>query len=339
MIICRTPYRLSFFGGATDYPAWYNENPGAVLATSIDKYCYLLCRWLPPFFEHKHRLVWSQIEKPQEVSEIRHPSIRETLKYMGISQGIEIQHAGDLPARTGMGTSSSFTVGLLHALYALKGIKPDKMQLALEAIHIEQDMIGENVGSQDQVMSAFGGFNRIQFDNNGITIAHVMQPDITTSPPIRKPVRSKRLKELEGCLMLFFTGFSRIASKIAAEQIERVKDNTPILKSLYEMVGEGEKILTSNSDLSQFGKLLDEGWKLKRRLSDKVSTDYIDFLYNAALDAGAIGGKVCGAGGGGFLLLFVPPELQEAVRKRLKSLLEVPFQFETSGSTVIFYEP
>lgn len=322
MIICRTPYRLSFFGGATDYPAWYREHGGAVLGTTINKYCYISCRWLPPFFEHRHRIVYSKIEFPQEIEEISHPSVRETLKFMQIRNGIEIHHAGDLPHRTGMGTSSSFTVGLLHALYALKGTMASKKQLALDAIHIEQDVIRESVGSQDQVHAAFGGFNRIDFSRDAITVTPIT-------------ANSRRLKDY---LMLFFTGFQRTASQIAAKVIQELPKHSQELTEMHQMVEEAINTLKSN-EIADFGRLLHQSWQLKCSLASGVSTDYIDFLYNAALDAGAIGGKVCGAGGGGFLLLFVPPELQEAVRKRLKSLLEVPFQFETSGSTVIFYEP
>lgn len=320
-VISRTPYRISFFGGGTDYPSWYRENPGAVLATSIDKYCYLMCRWLPPFFEHKYRIVWSRIELLQEVEEINHPAVREALKFLEINHGVEIHHAGDLPAGTGMGTSAAFTVGLLHALYALKGIEVAKRRLALEAIHIDQDM--ETVGSQDQTTSAFGGFNRIAF------AMKQSLHDIKVTP-----VKSHRLKELEGCLMLFFTGFSRTASKIAGEVIEKVKDNKSILMRFYELVDEATGILLTNNSLLQFGKLLGESWKLKRRLTDKISTDYIDYLYANALSAGAIGGKLLGAGGGGFLLFFVEPDAQPKVKERLSSLLHVPFKFENSGSQI-----
>lgn len=321
MIISRAPYRISFFGGGTDYPAWYRDNPGAVLATSIDKYCYLICRWLPPFFEHRYSVTWSQVERVQEIDEIKHPSVREILKFMGITEGIDIHHTGDLPARAGMGTSSAFTVGLLNALYALRGIKRTKIRLALEAIHIDQNIIKENVGSQDQTTAAFGDFNRIDFTGQGIKVT---------------PINSERLKELESCLMLFFTGFSRTASQIAKEQIEKIKENSASLLSMYQMVDEGVRILTSKTNLSDFGKLLNESWKLKRCLSDKVSTEYIDYLYSNAISAGAIGGKLLGAGGGGFMLLFVEPDLQSRVKERLASLLCVPFKFETAGSQIIF---
>ncbi len=320
-VMSRTPYRVSFFGGGTDYPAWYMGNPGAVLATSIDKYCYLLCRWLPPFFEHKHRIVWSQIELTQEVDDIRHPSVREALKFMKINDGVEIHHAGDLPAMTGMGTSSAFTVGLLNALHSLQGEKATKMQLAVEAIYIEQEMIKENVGSQDQVTSAFGSFNRIDFGG-----------DLTVTP-----IKSNRLKELEASLMMFFTGFLRKAQQIAGEWIERTPINKPTLQTMYQMVAEGEKLLTGSGNLSDFGKLLDESWKFKRTLSKRVSAEYIDFLYTNAICAGATGGKLLGAGGGGFLLLFVEPDKQAMVKKRLSRLLEVPFKFEREGSQIILH--
>lgn len=326
-VMSKTALRISFFGGGTDYPAWYRENPGAVLASSIDKYCYLLCRWLPPFFEHKHRIVWSEIETPQDVDEIRHPSVRETLKFLDITNGVEIHHAGDLPAMTGMGTSSAFTVGLLNALYALKGTKLNKLALALEAIHIEQDLIGEAVGSQDQVTSAFSGFNRIDF---------AMKQDNPKLHDIKvTPIESKRVKELESYLMLFFTGFSRTASQIAKEQIDRVKDNKSALQTMYEMVDEGVKVLTGSGNLADFGCLLDKGWRLKRTLGRGVSTEYIDYLYSTAITAGAIGGKLLGAGGGGFLLLFVEPDRQLAVKERLR-LLQVPFKFVANGSKIIF---
>jgi len=329
MIISRTPYRVSFFGGSTDYPAYYSEHPGAVLATPIDKYCYLLCRWLPPFFEHKHHIAYSQIERPQEIDEIRHPAVRETLRFLNITEGVSINHAGDLPARAGMGTSSSFAVGLLNALYTLKDITANnKMQLALDTIYVEQELAKEAVGSQDQTTAAFGGFNRIDFAIN------------KDNPRLHNikvtPIKSDRIKELEKCLLLFFTGFSRTASQIAREQIQRTHDNKSILAEMYDMVGEGVKILTGKANLTDFGRLLDEGWRLKRNLSKRVSTEYIDYLYANAIGAGAIGGKLLGAGGGGFLLFFVEPDVQPKVKERLSSLLHVPFRFESSGSTIIF---
>ena len=328
MIITRTPFRISFFGGGTDYPAWYQEHGGAVLATTIDKYCYISCRYLPPFFEHKHRIVYSHIENVRDVSEIKHPAVRAILGWAGCDKGLEIHHDGDLPARSGLGSSSSFTVGLVHALAALQGKYITKEALSENAIHIEQKIIGENVGSQDQISAAFGGFNRIEFRHN---------ETFQVSPII---LTKDRLHELQGYLMLFFTGFSRIASEIAKSKIDNLKNREVELKLMKEMVDEAIKILQgANNPVSEFGKLLHQGWQYKRTLSEKVSTPEIDFFYDEAMRAGATGGKILGAGGGGFLLLFVHPELQSKVRERLQHLIHVPFQFEDSGSRVVLYQP
>ncbi|MFC1954119.1 kinase [Chloroflexota bacterium] len=327
MIISRTPFRISFFGGGTDYPVWYRENGGAVLGTSIDKYCYITCRCLPPFFEHKHRIVYSQAELVRDIDEIRHPAVRETLRFMEITEGMEIHHDGDLPARTGLGSSSSFTVGLLHALYALKGIMPTKMQLARDAIRIEQNILKENVGSQDQSLAAFGGFTRIDFSG---------EQDIEIK---RIAIKPERVESLQNHLMLFFTGFSRTASEIAGEQIKQTPHKKRELAEMHRMVDEAINILNGDYDLSDFGRLLHESWQLKRSLTDKISTPYTDFLYEKATSAGATGGKLMGAGGGGFMLFFAKPELQPKVREALDNLLCVPFRFENSGSQIIFYEP
>ena len=323
MIISRTPLRVSFFGGSTDYPVWYRENPGAVLATTIDKYCWVTCRYLPPFFEHKHRIVWSFIELVQKIDDIKHPGVRETLKFMKVAEGLEIHYDGDLPSQTGLGSSSAFVAGLLHALYAMKGIEPADMQLALSAIHIEQELIRENVGSQDQTMAAFGGFNRVDFLGDNISVTPIQVPP-------------ERLDQLQSHLMLLFTGFQRTASQIAGEQIKETPSHVSELKEMYYLVKEAENILCSDTDLVGFGKLLHESWKLKRSLTSKISTPYIDYLYDKAINAGAIGGKITGAGGGGFLLLFVTPELQSKVKESLGNLLHVPFRFEDEGSKVIF---
>ncbi|MFC1984897.1 kinase [Chloroflexota bacterium] len=327
MIISRTPFRISFFGGGTDYPVWYRENSGAVLGTTIDKYCYITCRCLPPFFEHKYRVVYSQAELVRDIDEIRHPAVRETLRFMKIAEGMEIHHDGDLPARTGLGSSSSFTVGLLHALYALKGTIPAKMQLAREAICIEQDILKENVGSQDQVLAAFGGLSRVDF--NG-------EYDIEIKGITIKP---ERVESLQNHLMLFFTGLSRTASEIASEQIKQTPNNKRELTEMHRMVDAAISILNGDNDLSDFGRLLHESWQLKRSLTDKISTPYTDFLYETATRAGATGGKLLGAGGGGFMLFFVKPELQPKVKEALGNLLCVPFRFESSGTQIIFYEP
>lgn len=326
MIISRTPFRVSFFGGGTDYPAWYQEHKGAVLATTIDKYCYITCRYLPPFFEHKSRIIYSVTEHVQNVAEIDHPSVREVLKFLNIHEGIEIHHDGDLPARTGLGSSSSFTVGLLNGLYALKGIMTTKEQLAREAIHIEQDLIKENVGCQDQALAAYGGLNYLEFGG-----PHHLQVRMVTVEP-------DRLKDLQSHLMMFFTGFSRTASEIAAHQIKNTPNKIKELNEIYGLTKHALDVL-KGGDLLDFGCLLHESWQLKRSLSEKISTPHIDEIYQAARDAGAQGGKLLGAGGGGFVLIFAAPEVQPKVRAQLKNLLEIPFKFETLGSQIIFYQP
>lgn len=328
MIITRTPFRISFFGGGTDYPAWFRESGGAVLATTIDKYCYISCRFLPPFFEHKHRIVYSRIENVREISEIEHPAVRAVLGWAKVEEGTEIHHDGDLPARSGLGSSSSFTVGLVNALFALKGRHISKEALAAHAIDIEQNIICENVGSQDQVSAAFGGFNRIAFHPNG---------SFDVAPVILAP---KRLAELESHLLLCFTGLARIASEVAKSKIANMKDRKTELTRMGAMVDQAIAILADDhAPIEEFGKLLDESWKYKRSLSDRVSTPEVDRIYENAMKAGAVGGKILGAGGGGFLLLFVKPERQAQVRGRLRDLVHVPFKFENSGSRVVLYQP
>lgn len=326
MIISRTPFRMSFFGGGTDYSGWFNEQPGAVLATTIDKYCYITCRYLPPFFDHRSRIIYSVTEHVRSVDEIDHPSVREVLRFLNIHDGIEIHHDGDLPARTGLGSSSAFTVGLLNSLYALKGQMVTKERLAKEAIYVEQEMIKESVGCQDQTLAAYGGFNYIEFGG-----ANHLRVQPLTIPPVK-------LNALQDHLMLFFTGFSRTASQIAQHQVKNIPQKKQELLRMYEMVQEAVDILNGN-DLLAFGRLLDESWKLKRSLSDKVSTQQIDDIYSAACRAGAVGGKLLGAGGGGFVLLFVEPKNKAKVRESLGGLLEIPIKFENLGSQIIFYQP
>ena len=327
MIISRTPFRISFFGGGTDYPVWYREEPGAVLAATINKFCYITCRYLPPFFEHKSRIVWSMIERVNHTEEIQHPAVRAGLEFVGIRQGVELHHDGDLPARTGLGSSSSFTVGLLHTLYGLKGQRVSKRQLARDAIHVEQELLKEAVGSQDQVMAAYGGLNRVDFDVDG---------DIRVCPI---PLPAERRKALETHLMLFFTGISRTASEIARTQIASTRSNQAPLRAMYQQVDRAIEILHGSEDLAAFGELLHEGWLLKRSLTDRISTSTIDACYERARAAGAIGGKLLGAGGGGFLLLFVRPEEHGRVSDALRELLHVPFHFESGGSQIVFYDP
>ena len=327
MIISRTPFRISFFGGGTDYPAWFKEHKGVVLATTIDKYCYITCRYLPPFFEHRSRIIYSKMEHVHKIKEINHPAVREALRFLNIHEGIEIHHDGDLPARTGLGSSSSFTVGLLNSLYALKGQMPTKERLAREAIYIEQEMCLENVGCQDQTLAAYGGFNLIEFGGQD----HLKVQNVT--------IHKQKLDDLQNHLMLYFTGFSRTASKIAAHQIKNIPQKNKELKTIYQMTLHALDILNGHHHLNEFGKLLHESWQVKRQLSDKISTRHIDLIYETAKRAGAVGGKLLGAGGGGFILLFASPDRQKKIKQKLKKLLLVPFQFENLGSQIIFYQP
>lgn len=330
MIITRAPFRISFFGGGTDYPAWYKENGGAVLSTTINKYCYISCRYLPPFFAHKHRIVWSHIELPNEIEEIQHPAVREALKYLNINEGVEIHHKADLPARSGMGSSSTFSVCLLHALHSLIGKIISKRELALHAIHLEQERLKENVGSQDQVAAAYGGFNKIEFGGPNHLEIH---------PIIISPEKSDLL---QNHFMLFFTGLSRTANEIVVEQIKNTEQKKKDfeLQMMREMVDEAIKILIKPNDgIDEFGKLLHEAWKIKRELSSQITNSHIDDIYETGLKAGASGGKLLGAGGGGFILFFAKPENQPKIKESLKHLLYVPFRFENSGSQIIYYDP
>ena len=325
MIISRTPFRISFFGGGTDYPVWYENYGGSVLSTTIDKYCYLTCRYLPPFFEHKHRIVYSKVDTVNRIRDIRHPAARAILQFMKIRNGVEVHHDGDLPARTGLGSSSAFTVGLLNSLYALKGVMPTKHRLAKEAMHVERDLLRENVGSQDQVAVSYGGFNKLNFEKDGgFSVEPIILP-------------GQKLAELENCLMLFFTGFSRTASRIAKNQIKNTANKKIELIRMHSMVEEAKNILIEGSDITEFGKLLYDSWMMKKSLTDMISTPEIDAIYDMAMRAGATGGKLLGAGGGGFILFFVKPELQARVRKKLHKLLYVKFRFENQGSRIIFY--
>jgi D-glycero-alpha-D-manno-heptose-7-phosphate kinase len=326
MIISRTPFRVSFFGGGTDYPAWYREHGGAVLSTAINKYCYITCRYLPPFHDFKYLIRYYKREEARTLDEIQHPSVRESLRFMEIERGVDLVHHADLPARSGLGSSSTFTVGLLHALYALKHEMPTKRQLAINAIRVEQDRIGEHVGSQDQTAAAFGGLNRIEFGGAN---------EIAVTPLIVAP---ERLDRLQHHLMLFFTGFSRIASEVARDQIEQIPNRTRELRDMLGLVQEAEAVLTSKQDrLEEFGQLLDQQWRIKRGMSSRVSTSEIDEMYEAARRTGALGGKLLGAGGGGFLLLFVRPEQQLHVTAALHKLLLVPTRFDHLGSQIIYY--
>jgi D-glycero-alpha-D-manno-heptose-7-phosphate kinase len=328
MVITRTPLRISFFGGGTDYPVWYREHGGAVLATTIDKSCYITCRRLPPFFEYHSRISYSKVENVRDNKLIEHPSVRGCLRFLGIEDGVEIHHIADLPARTGLGTSSAFTVGLLLGLYALQHRMRDKHALAVDAIHVEQELLQEAVGAQDQVSAAHGGFNRINFRTDGtIEVKRVL-------------AEPSRLVELNQHLALYFTGFTRTASEIAQEQVRMTPQRKQELGAMFQLVDEAESVVTNpRRSLDEFGRLLHEGWKIKRSLTQKITNANIDEIYEAGLSAGALGGKLLGAGGGGFLLFFVPLEQRDELRVRLRKLLCVPFSFSQKGSDVVVYEP
>ncbi len=328
MIISRTPFRISLFGGGTDYPAWFSQHGGAVIGTTIDKYCYISVRRLPPFFEYRHRIVYSKIELVHALAEIQHPAVRGVLSEMGVEQGLEIHHDADLPARSGLGSSSSFTVGLLNALYALRGHMVAKLELARQAIHVEQDVLKEAVGCQDQVWAAYGGFNRIDFLPGG---------SFQVTPVVLPP---DRRAELHRSMMMFFTGFPRDASVIAREQIDNVGRSAGQLTAMRAMVDRALEILRDErSSIRELGALMKESWRLKRELAAAVSTPAIDEIHDAAIAAGALGGKLLGAGGGGFILFLVEPGKQARVRERLKHLIEVSFAFEHEGSKIALYQP
>lgn len=328
MIISRTPFRVSLFGGGTDLPQWYLRHGGAVIGGAIDKYCYISLRTLPPFFDHKHRIVYSAIELVNKIEDIRHPAVRAVLAETGVDAGLEVHHDGDLPARSGLGSSSSFTVGLLNALYAYQGRMIGKQELALEAIRIEQQVIGEHVGSQDQMWAAHGGLNRIDFRPGG---------DIDVTPLI---VPRTRRDALQQRLVLYFTGQARFASDVEKDKIANLDKRRSELEGLRALVEEAADILRRDGgEIDDIGRLLHQGWMLKRALSSGVSNPAVDEMYQAALDAGALGGKLLGAGGGGFLLLYVPPEKQAAVRLRLQGHIAIAFRFETGGSRIVVYEP
>ncbi len=326
MIITQTPFRMSFFGGGTDFSGFYNEHGGAVISTTFDKYCYVTVRHLPRFFDYKTHLSYSQNEQVNSYDEIKHPAIRNAMKWLDMHE-IRLTYESDLPARSGLGTSSSFAVGMLEAFYALKGQYAGKRKLADDAIYLERELCKEAGGIQDQIAASFGGFNRINFSKDGYTV----------NPIVISP---ERKQSLNARLMLFFTGFSRFSSDIQKETEKSMKDKTAELIKMYGLVDEAEKILTDkNTNLDEFGRLLDYTWKFKRGISSGISTSSIDEQYDCAIKAGALGGKLLGAGGGGFLLFYVPLDKQAAVKSALKNQLYVPFQFESEGTKIIFYNP
>ena len=327
MIITKTPFRMSFFGGGTDMENYFIENGGAVLSTTFDKYCYVNVRHLPRFFDYSTEISYSKTERVTSVDDIQHPAVRNAMKMLDMHE-IRLTYEADLPARSGLGTSSSFAVGMLNAFYALKGKYADKKKLADEAIYLERVLCQEAGGWQDQIAASFGGFNRINFNANGYEVLPVI-------------ISPERKKQLNDNLMMFFTGFTRFSSDVQkANSAGSPKDKNAMLREMYSLVDDAEKVLTEKAaDLDDFGRLLDHTWKLKRQTGSAVSTNSIDGLYARGIDAGALGGKLLGAGGGGFLVFYVQPEYQENVRKAMSNLMYIPFEFENGGTRVIYYTP
>lgn len=327
MIITKTPFRISFFGGGTDIEDYFRENEGAVISTTFDKYCYVNVRHLPRFFNYSTELTYSKTERVSKVEDIEHPAIREAMKMLDMHE-IRLIYEADLPSRSGLGTSSSFAVGMLNAFYALKGKYADKKKLADEAIYLERILCRESGGWQDQIAAAYGGFNRINFGADGYEV----------SPLIISPERKKQLNHN---LLMFFTGFTRFSSEIQKTNIRHERrDKQQMLKEMHRLVDQAERILTDKeTDLDEFGRLLDTTWQLKRKTGAAVSTDSIDELYRKGMEAGALGGKLLGAGGGGFLIFYVQPERQEAVKKAMHHLMNITFRFENGGTKVIHYSP
>ncbi len=327
MIIARTPYRVSFFGGGTDYPDWFKENGGAILGTSIAYYCYIHGRELPPFFNHKYLISWSKIEKKNDVDEIEHPVVREAIKYINIGSGMEIQHHGDLPARSGLGSSSSFTISILNMLHTLKGAGViSKDSLARESIYFEQTILKENVGIQDQILASYGGFNKIDILPNG---------NFDVSPIL---LRDKIKKQIESNVLMFYTGVSRMSSTIAADSIKEIPNNRVGLLEMQSLVDIAVDLVINGNNIDDFGRLLHETWKIKRSLASSISTDFIDDIYHKGMSAGALGGKILGAGGGGFIIFYAAQDKKLQVCKALKDLIMVPFKMDFDGARIIFHE-
>lgn len=323
MIISKTPYRISFFGGGTDFPEWYLEHGGMVVSTTIDYYCHITVKDLPPFYPHRYQLFYSQVERASSPQEIIHPSVRETLKHLKINRGVEIHHIGDLPARAGLGSSSAFTVGLLHALGHFTNSPMSRQELVEKSIHIEQKLIGETVGSQDQTACCHGGMNQIHFHRNG-------QIELT---PLN--LSQERENQLQNHLLLFFTGTTRLSSPIEDVMLKEMPKHRQELHEMVQLAQQGSAILRSSCDICEIGKLLEHGWDLKKRFSPKASSLHLDSIYQAGKKAGAIGGKILGAGAGGFMLFFAPPEAHNNIRQALSTLVEVPLRFEKKGTHLL----
>lgn len=327
MIITRTPFRMSFFGGGTDMENYFKERKGAVLSTTIDKYCYVNVRHLPPFFDYTTEISYSKTERVKDINEIKHPAVRNAMNQLDMHQ-IRLTYEADLPARSGLGTSSSFAVGMLNAFYALKGKYVDKKRLADEAIYLERVLCNEAGGWQDQIAASFGGLNRINFSADGYEVLPII-------------ISPERKKKLNNNLLMFFTGFTRFSSDIQESNNKmNQKSKEEVLSKMYDLVDEAEEILTNkNRNLDDFGKLLDYSWQLKKQTGKAVSTSNIDVLYDRGIKAGALGGKLLGAGGGGFLVFYVQPEKQESLKNELKDLLYIPFEFENEGTRILYYAP
>ena len=326
MIIVRTPYRVSFFGGGTDYPAWFKEHGGDVLGTSIAYYSYMHGRTLPPFFNHKYLVSYSKIEKTNLVGEIEHPVVREAIKYLEIKQGLEIQYHGDLPARSGLGSSSSFSASILNMLHMLKGEKVNKENLSKESIYLEQTLLNENVGVQDQILTVHGGLNHVKIEPNGEFKVNKLELTI------------KKKRQFESNILMFYTGVSRFASKVAADSISAIPKKQADLYELQKMVDIAINTLINGNNTDDLGLLLNESWKIKRSLASSIAPDFVDDIYSKAIKAGALGGKLLGAGGGGFMIFYVQPKYKQQVLDALSKLLLVPFVTEEEGSKVIFNE-
>lgn len=326
MIISKTPLRISFFGGGTDYPDYFKQYGGAVLSTSIDKYVYITVNQLSLISEYKYKATYSKVEHCQQIDEILHPSIRECIRFMELNDGIEIHAISDIPAKTGLGSSSTFTVGLLNALYAYKNQVASNIRLANEAIYVEQKLIGEKVGVQDQSAAAVGGLNYFEFKQDGT---------ITYKPVI---ISQERKQDFKNHMLLFYTGVQRFAEDVLKEQIDKTKSGEAQkdLSHIRKMVDKGYEILTSNTNLNEFGELLHEAWMSKKKLSSTISNNYLDDMYDLAIKAGASGGKLLGAGGGGFFLFFASPEKHQKIRESLQNYKEINFNFDNDGSKIIF---
>lgn len=327
MIITKTPFRMSFFGGGTDMESFFKEYGGAVLSTTFDKYCYVTVRHLPRFFDYSTELAYSKIERVTDVEDIVHPAIKNAMKMLDMHE-IRLTYEADLPARSGLGTSSSFAVGMLNAFYCLKGKYADKKKLADEAIYLERVLCQEAGGWQDQIAASLGGMNRIEFNKDG---TYNVKPII---------IHPERKKQLNDNLLMFFTGFTRFSSEMQKANAIGYSEKIKQLQQMYSLVDDAERVLEDkHSDLDDFGRLLDNTWRLKRQTGGAITTDSIDGLYAKGIEAGALGGKLLGAGGGGFLVFYVQPKKKKAVLEAMKDLLSVPFAFEDGGTQVIHYTP